>query len=112
MLRFVILLPFLVLLIAFALSNPQPVSLGLWPTDVSVEVPVSLAILAASGLFFFLGALFVWFGTVAARNRHRRAERRAAALETELRTHVPLPPVVRGRARPDLARRTEGSGSF
>ena len=104
MLRFLILLPFLVLLIAFALSNPQPVPLGLWPTDFTIEVPVSLAILTASGLFFFLGALSVWFGTVAARSRHRRAERRATALEVELKTHVPPPPVVRGRARPDLAR--------
>ena len=104
MLRFLILLPFLVLLIAFALSNPQPVPLGLWPTDFTIEVPVALAILTAAGLFFFLGALFVWFGTVAARNRHRRAERRAAALAAELQTHVPAVPVVRGRARPDLAR--------
>ena len=99
MLRFLILLPFLVLLIAFALSNPQPVPLGLWPTDYSVEVPVSLAILASSGLFFFLGALFVWFGTVAARTRHRRAERRARVLETELKAHTKPPPIVLGTGR-------------
>ncbi len=84
MLRFILLLPFLVLLIAFALSNPQPVPLGLWPTDFTVVVPVSIAILSASGVFFFLGALFVWFGTLAARSRHKRAERRAATLEAAL----------------------------
>ena len=95
MLRFLILLPFLILLIAFALSNPQPVPLGLWPTDFSLEVPVSIAILTASGLFFFLGALFVWFGTVAARRRHRRAERRAVALEAELKAHTAKPPITR-----------------
>ena len=100
MLRFLILLPFLILLIAFALSNPQPVPLGLWPTDYTVEVPVSLAILAAAGLFFFLGALFVWFGTVAARTRHRSAERRARALETELKAHKPPAPIVLGTGRP------------
>ncbi len=106
MLRFIILLPFLILLIAFALSNPQPVPLGLWPTDFSVEVPVSIAILVSSGLFFFLGALFVWFGSVAARTRHRRAERRARALEAELKTHTSPPPrpIVRsGSTRPALA---------
>jgi uncharacterized integral membrane protein len=103
MLRFLLLLPFLVLLVAFALSNPQPVPLGLWPTDFTVEVPVSLAILAASGLFFFLGALFVWFGTVAARNRHRRAERRAAALEAELKAQSPSP-LPRGVSRPTIIR--------
>lgn len=105
MLRFLMLLPFLILLIAFALSNQQSVPLGLWPTDFSVELPVSIAILACSGLFFFLGALFVWFGTLAARNRHRRAERRAAALQAELRTHTAPPPIVRPgrRVAPALA---------
>jgi uncharacterized integral membrane protein len=103
MLRFLLLLPFLVVLVAFALSNPQPVRLGLWPTDFSVEVPVSLAILAAAGLFFFLGALFVWFGTVAARTRHRRAERRAATLEAALKAHEP-PPLPRGTPRPTVVR--------
>ena len=91
MLRFLVLLPFLVLLVVFALSNPQQVPLGLWPTDLSVDVPVSIAILVASGLFFFLGALFVWFGTVAARVRRRRAERRAVALEAALKAHDPKP---------------------
>jgi len=93
MLRVLLLLPFLVLLVVFALSNPQPVPLGLWPTDYSLEVPVSIAILTASGVFFFLGALFVWFGSVAARTRHRRAEKRAAGLEAALRAHTAPPPI-------------------
>ena len=95
MLRFILLLPFLILLIVFALSNPQDTPLGLWPTDLTLEVPVSIAILASSGLFFFLGALFVWFGTVAARRRHRLAERRARALEAELKAHTAPPPITR-----------------
>ncbi len=95
MFRFILLLPFLILLIVFALSNPQDTPLGLWPTDFTVEVPVSIAILVASGLFFFLGALFVWFGTVAARRRHRQAERRARALEAELKTHTAPAPITR-----------------
>jgi len=87
MLRALLLIPFLIVLVAFALSNPQHVQLALWPTDLSLEAPLSIAILAASGSFFFLGALFVWFGTIAARGRARRAERRAASLEAELRAH-------------------------
>ena len=100
MLRVLVLLPFLILLMVFALSNPQPVPLGLWPTDLSIEVPVSIAILVASGLFFFLGALFVWFGTVAARARHRRAERRATALEAALRAHDTTPASRFARTQP------------
>ncbi len=103
MLRALLLLPFLLLLVAFALSNTQPVPLGLWPTDYSIEVPVSIAILTAAGVFFFLGALFVWFGTVAARRRHRRAERRAAALEAELKNHTAPPPITRPAAGGRLA---------
>jgi len=92
MVRILILLPFLILLVAFALSNTQPVPLGLWPTDFTVELPVSIAVLAAAGLFFFLGALFIWFGAQGARARARRAERRIAALEAELKARDVIPP--------------------
>jgi uncharacterized integral membrane protein len=92
MVRILILLPFLILLVAFALSNPQPVPLGLWPTDFTVELPVSIAVLSASGLFFFLGALFIWFGAQGARARARRAQKRIAALEAELKTRDIIPP--------------------
>lgn len=92
MLRALLLLPFLIVLVAFALSNPDPVQLRLWPTDLSLEVPLSFAILVPAGVFFFLGALFVWWGSIAARGRARRAERRARALEAELlaREKAPL----------------------
>jgi len=92
MVRILILLPFLLLLVAFALSNTQPVPLGLWPTDFTVELPVSIAVLAASGLFFFLGALFIWFGAQGARARARRAHKRIAALEAELKARDIIPP--------------------
>jgi uncharacterized integral membrane protein len=107
MLRIVLLLPFLAVLVAFALSNTQPVQLRIWPLDfLSLEVPLSLAMLAGCALFFFLGALFVWFGSVAARGRAARAERRAAALEKELKIRAapvaPSRPVNRN-AVPALA---------
>ncbi len=95
MLRAFLLLPFLIVLMTFALSNPQPVTLAIWPFDYTVDVPISLAILTASGTFFFLGALIVWIGAIAAGQRAARAERRSAALEAELRTREaarPAPP--------------------
>jgi uncharacterized integral membrane protein len=101
MLRALLLIPFLIVLVAFALSNPQNVQLALWPTDLSLEAPLSIAILVAAGMFFFLGALFVWFGTIAARTRARRAERRAASLEAELRAHhAPSPRAIRPSPAP------------
>jgi uncharacterized membrane protein YciS (DUF1049 family) len=94
MLRFILLLPFLIVLVAFALSNQQVVALGLWPTDIQLEVPLSISVLVAAGLFFFLGALFVWFGSVAARARAARAEKRAASLEAELKARSAAPPIT------------------
>ncbi len=91
MLRVLLLLPFLIVLVAFALSNQQTVTLGIWPTDLTVDVPLSLSVLIAAGVFFFLGALFVWFGSVAARSRAARAERKAAALEAELKARAAAP---------------------
>jgi uncharacterized integral membrane protein len=65
----------LALLILFALSNTQEVELGLFPTGLAVGMPLSVAILGAMGIGFFLGGLVVWFTSL----RHRRAARRAHA---------------------------------
>jgi uncharacterized integral membrane protein len=95
MLRALLLAPFLLLLIAFALSNPQPVSLALWPTDVTLEAPLSIATLVIAGVFFLLGGLIVWLPSLGHRRRARLAEKRAKALETELAARdkvVVLPP--------------------
>ena len=61
--------PFLLLMVLFALSNPQPVKLGLWPTDYSVEAPLSLTVLVAMGAAFLIGSFMTWFGVFGARRR-------------------------------------------
>ncbi len=82
--RILLAAPLLFLLVLFALSNRQPVELGLWPTDVSIQIPVSLAILGIAGLFFLFGALVAWAGVVAERDRARRAEATIRQLEAQL----------------------------
>jgi uncharacterized integral membrane protein len=84
MLRLVIAAPFLFLIVLFALSNPQPIEFKLWATDYAVTLPLSLAVLGAMGVAFFLGALLLWMSALAARRRARRAEYRVRALETQL----------------------------
>ncbi len=76
--------PLLFILILFALSNKQAVELGLWPTDVQIELPVSLAVLGIAGLFFLFGALVAWSGTLSERSRARRAEATVRQLEAQL----------------------------
>jgi uncharacterized integral membrane protein len=86
--------PFLLLMVLFALSNPQPVKLGLWPTDYSLEAPLSLTVLVAMGVAFLLGSFMTWFGVFGARRRARRAERKSRMLDAqvkELKARGPAP---------------------
>ena len=80
MLRALLLAPFLLVLIAFVLSNPQPVTLAMWPTDLTLEAPLSIATLVIAGVFFLLGAIMVWLPGLGHRRRAHRAEKRARGL--------------------------------
>ena len=84
MLGLIFVSPFLLLLVLFTLSNATPVQLGLWPTDLSVQAPLSIAVLVVSAVFFVLGALVVGLGSLAQRRRARRAESRVRSLEAEV----------------------------
>ena len=55
MLGLIFIAPFLLLLVLFTLSNAGEVQLGLWPTDLSVQAPLSVAVLIASAVFFHSG---------------------------------------------------------
>jgi uncharacterized integral membrane protein len=98
LIRALIAAPLLLLLVLFALSNSQPVRLGLWPTDLKLEPPLSIAVLVAMGGAFLLGALMLWLEALAARRRARRAEYAQRLLEAqvqELKARLsgpPLPP--------------------
>jgi lipopolysaccharide assembly protein A len=95
--RVLLAIPLMIILIVFALSNKQVVQLGLWPTDILIDLPVSLAVLGIAGLFFLFGALVAWSGTIAERSRARRAEATVRQLEAQLaasrsRPALSLPP--------------------
>jgi lipopolysaccharide assembly protein A len=90
--RLVIAAPFLLLLVLFALSNTAPVALGLWPTDLAIRLPLSLAVLAGMAVAFLAGALLVWTEVLRQRHRARRAEARVRLLEARLPAARPLSP--------------------
>lgn len=95
MLRWIIGAPLLLLLVLFALSNPQPVRLTIWPFDLALEAPLSLAVLLSMGAAFLIGALIAWLGTLPARARARRAEDTVRLLEAqvaELKARLPPAP--------------------
>jgi uncharacterized integral membrane protein len=82
--RWIVGVPLLLLMVLFALSNREPVQLGLFPTDFTVEVPLSVAILAAMAIGFFLGGLRLWFTALHHRRAHRRAEEKVRLQEAKL----------------------------
>jgi putative membrane protein len=79
-------IPFLLLLLLFALSNREMVRVALWPTDWSVDVMLSVAVLGAAAVAFLVGALTVWLAELGRRRRLRRAEQKISLLEDQLRT--------------------------
>jgi uncharacterized integral membrane protein len=94
MLRLIIGLPVLLLLVLFALSNTEPVAIGIWPTDYTVQAPFSIAVLVGAAVAFLLGGLIVWIGELGQRRRARRAEDHARVLEErlqELQAKLPRP---------------------
>jgi lipopolysaccharide assembly protein A len=94
MLRLLIIAPILLLLVLFALSNTAPVRLGLWPTGLSVEAPLSLSILTAMAVAFLVGAVLVWISELAQRRRARRAEHAIRLLEAQVqerKARMPAP---------------------
>ena len=82
--RLLLSLPVLVVLVAFALSNQQVVRVGLWPTDIQVDLPLSIIVLLGSGLFFLAGALVTWGGSLSQGARARHAERTVRQLEAQV----------------------------
>ena len=72
------------LLIPFALSNRQPVSLGFWPLPFLVDLPLYLLVLSLLLAGFVIGAAATWIAGRRIRRDLRRRRRRVEALEREL----------------------------
>jgi len=73
-----------VVLASFAVSNREPVALGLWPLPWLLQAPVYLAAFGALLIGIAIGALAVWFAGARRRRELRGQRRRIAALEREL----------------------------
>lgn len=82
--RLIIAVPFLLLLVLFALSNMQVVQVGLWPVPGTAALPLSIAMLVAMAIAFFIGALALWVSTLAAIHRARKAEQSVRQLKTQV----------------------------
>jgi lipopolysaccharide assembly protein A len=71
-------------LILFAVSNRQPVSLGLWPLPFLADLPLYLLVLLMLLAGFVIGAAAARIAGRRLRRELRRRRRRIEALEREL----------------------------
>lgn len=82
--RWLLLVPVILFVVLFALSNRQSVTVALWPSDLAWQAPLAVAVLAMAALAFLLGAATVWVTALAHRRRARQAAEAIRRLEREL----------------------------
>lgn len=92
-----VLLPILLVVAVFALSNREPVSLSLWPLPWEADAPLFLLLLATLLLGVLIGALLAWSSgrsrRVAARENRRdnqRLQRQVNTLKVDALKTVPV----------------------
>ncbi len=79
-------LVFAVFVVSFVAANLAPVSVGLWPLDTRLEVPLAVAALAVAAVFYLLGAIVTWASVIGARRRARKLAAAVEVLQAEVAT--------------------------
>jgi uncharacterized integral membrane protein len=90
-----------VVLILFAVSNRETVSLGFWILPgAAVQLPLYLLVLGTLIVGFVVGQLVTWIGGWRWRREARRSRERIAMLEREFEAARTRPAAVRLPAEP------------
>jgi uncharacterized integral membrane protein len=93
-----VLLPILLIVAVFAISNRAPVELSLWPLPWEADAPLFLVLLATLLIGVLIGAVLVWAGGHryrSAARHHRRSSERLQRQVDALRHNAvkPQPPI-------------------
>src|SRR5262249_51442902 len=80
----IVTVPFALLLLSFAISNREAVTLGLWPLPFRIDAPLYLVALLPLLLGVLIGGLVLWFARFATGLRMRRLETKLAATQKDL----------------------------
>jgi lipopolysaccharide assembly protein A len=81
-------------LVLFAVSNREAVSVALWPLPATLDWPLYVVVLGTLVIGFFAGQFVTWVGGWRWRREARRSRDRIARLERELeaaRAETPAP---------------------
>lgn len=81
----IIALPVLAFVGAFAAANAGPIALKLWPFPYELAMPVYAAVLGAFFAGFLLAALWFWIASLPGKLARRRLARHERRLEDETR---------------------------
>jgi uncharacterized integral membrane protein len=89
--------PLALVLVVFAVSNRETVSVTFWPTPFEIDAPLYLVALVALLIGFLLGELTAWINGGKKRREAREKSKRVRGLEGELealRGKPPEPPLL------------------
>lgn len=81
----IIFIPLLVVVIVFAISNSQEISISLWPLPFMIEMPFYLSILIVGFVFFLFGGMIAWLPHVGVRHKLKITQKRVKDLEEDLK---------------------------
>ncbi len=85
LLIWIVMIPVAAVVVAFAVSNRQPIGLDLWPLPYQIEAPVYLVVLLAMLAGFLVGGFVAWTSSL---RRRRRAVARVKARAEEEKTQA------------------------
>jgi lipopolysaccharide assembly protein A len=105
-------LPAAIILVIFAISNREHVTVAFWPLPARLEAPLYLVVLLALLAGFLFGELVAWINGRRARRLARQRARRIEALERELaatQANLAAPPPSRATPLVMAGNAREGS---
>lgn len=86
LLSWIIMVPVALVVISFAVSNRDVVTVGLWPVPFTLQAPLFAVVLLVGVAGVVVGAFIAWVSGRKARSRARANARRAETAERELST--------------------------
>jgi len=92
--------PVALVLIVFAVTNRDAITLNFWPLPVTLQAPVYLIVFLALLAGFLIGELVAWINGRRWRRQARHSARRVEALERELAAKAPAADAAKELPRP------------
>lgn len=106
--RWLIGLPIILVILCFALVNRGNVTLSFWPSDIDVNLPLSLLII---GIFFagaVFGQLLAWLASLSRRIESARLRRALQRLQNDKAILPPEPTANPSTLQPSLIAKLKG----